>query len=127
MKKLSLIALPLALLGAVFFLGGCGSQKAAPAANSGAMAPAMAPGQIKGAVMIRNSAFNPIEMTIAKGENIIWMNEDSASHQIASDTNLFSGNSISKGQNYSFTFKDTGTFPYHCAIHPFMKGTIIVK
>lgn len=79
------------------------------------------------AVTIQNFAFSPASLTIKKGESVTWTNEDSAPHQIASDSNAFSGNAISKGQTYSFTFNDAGEFDYHCAIHPSMKGKIIVQ
>jgi plastocyanin len=35
-------------------------------------------------------------------------------------------NTLGRGQSYSFTFTESGTFPYHCGIHPSMKGTITV-
>ena len=144
MKKISPFVLPLALLGVVFFLGGCGyqsaSQSTTPAPNSAANTPATpspsssatktpspATGQVAGAVTIQNFAFSPAEITIAKGETVTWTNEDSSPHQIASDNGKFQGPSFSKGQTYSFTFNDTGAFPYHCAIHPMMKGNIVVK
>jgi amicyanin len=145
MKKISLLALPLALLGAVLFLGGCGyqntSQSTTPATNySAATAPATTPSsnsaatvpspttnQAAGAVTIQNFAFSPASLTIKKGETVTWTNQDSAPHQIASDNGKFQGPSFSKGQTYSFTFNDTGTFPYHCTIHPMMKATIVVQ
>lgn len=79
------------------------------------------------AVMIQNFAFSPATLEIKKGKTVTWTNEDSSDHQVASDTNVFSGSPLSKGQTYSFTFNETGSFPYHCVIHPSMKGTIIVK
>jgi amicyanin len=146
MKKISLLALPLALLGAVFFLGGCGYQTAnqgtapqgssnpktspatTPATNSAETTPSPAANQPSGAVTIQNFAFSPADLKIKKGDTVTWTNEDSAPHQIASDTTgKFQGPSISKGQTYSFTFNDTGTFPYHCVIHPMMKATITVE
>jgi plastocyanin len=30
------------------------------------------------------------------------------------------------GATFSFTFAKAGTFAYHCTIHPFMKGTVVV-
>jgi len=33
---------------------------------------------------------------------------------------------LSAGQTYSHTFSKTGVFPYHCGVHPSMKGTITV-
>jgi amicyanin len=80
------------------------------------------------AVTIQNFAFSPADLKIKKGDTVTWTNEDSAPHQIASDTTgKFQGPSFSKGQTYSFTFNDTGTFPYHCVIHPMMKATVTVE
>jgi plastocyanin len=28
---------------------------------------------------------------------------------------------------FSYTFNNAGTYPYHCSIHTYMTGTIIVK
>jgi plastocyanin len=79
------------------------------------------------AVTIQNFAFSPATLEVNKGDTVTWTNEDSVPHQIASDTNVFLGSSMNKGQTFSFTFTETGIFPYHCAIHPSMQGKIIVK
>jgi plastocyanin len=39
---------------------------------------------------------------------------------------IFSSPSFGLGQNYSFTFTNAGTYPYHCGIHLSMHGTVIV-
>jgi plastocyanin len=138
MKKISLIALPLALLAAVFFLGGCGYQSTTPATGSNAPKTAPAPNspgtpssptanQSSGAVAIQNFAFSPASLTIKKGESVTWTNEDSVAHIIVSDSSAFQSGSLAKGQTFSFTFNQTGQFPYHCSIHPSMKATIIVQ
>ena len=79
------------------------------------------------AVTIQNFAFSPASLTIKKGDVVTWTNQDSAPHQVTSDNGKFQGPAISKSETYSFTFNETGTFPYHCAIHPMMKGTITVQ
>lgn len=141
MKKISPLALPLALLGAALFLGGCGyqtpSQPAAPTSgssptptttpNSVSATPSPSSDQTTGAVTIQNFAFSPASLTIKKGETVTWTNKDSAPHQIASDNGKFQGPQMSNGQTYSFTFNETGTFPYHCVIHPMMKAAITVQ
>jgi amicyanin len=144
MKKISLLALPLALLAAVFFLGGCGyqaptnqgttpasgntvSRTPSPASNSAVTAPSSTTNQTANAVTIQNFAFSPASLTIKKGESVTWTNEDSVPHQIVSDSGAFQGNTINKGQTYSFTFNTAGQFPYHCSIHPSMKGIVIVQ
>ena len=34
---------------------------------------------------------------------------------------------LNPGNTYAFTFNTPGTYSYHCAIHPQMRGTIIVQ
>lgn len=83
---------------------------------------------------IENFSFNPPVLEIKAGDTVVWTNKDSAPHQIASDPHpkhtdlpaLSSGN-LSINQTYSFTFNDIGEFNYHCHLHPYMKGKIIVK
>lgn len=76
-------------------------------------------------VSIHNFAFQPQSITIHQGDTVVWTNNDSVGHQIVGGP--INGPVISNGQTYSFTFNTTGTFDYHCAIHPSMTGTIVVQ
>lgn len=85
-------------------------------------------------VAIENFAFVPQVIKIKKGTTVTWTNKDSAVHKIASDphpahTDLPGLVSQTFGQNqiYSFTFDNTGTFGYHCHLHPYMKGQVVVE
>ena len=44
----------------------------------------------------------------------------------AATSGVFDSSLIMAGQSYSFTFDTAGTYPYHCMVHPWMQGTIIV-
>ena len=69
-------------------------------------------------------------LTIRTGTTVTWTNQDSAPHQIASDSGSplsFSSDSLSNGASYQVTFAEPGTYSYHCAIHPSMKGTVVVQ
>lgn len=77
-------------------------------------------------VSIRNFAFTPSSLRIAKGTKVVWTNNDAVPHRIASNGEFHDSNTLNQGESYSFTFKDAGTFPYHCAIHPSMQATIEV-
>lgn len=76
-------------------------------------------------VTILNFSFSPSSLTIKKGESVTWLNEDSAPHAINFET--FSSDTFSKGESYSKTFNEAGSFNYYCSIHPSMIGKIIVE
>ncbi len=76
-------------------------------------------------VAIQNFAFNPVAVTINKGDTVKWTNMDSATHRIKADA--FNSNNLSQGQSFEFKFDNSGAYNYICGIHPFMNGRIIVK
>ena len=85
-------------------------------------------------VTIQNFAFSPPTMTVSQGTTVTWVNQDSAAHQIINDASgsnaegaIFKSPIIPQGASYSFMFTIPGTYPYHCTIHPSMKGTITVR
>src|ERR1051325_903781 len=39
---------------------------------------------------------------------------------------IFDSGELATGETFSWTFNETGTFTYHCHIHPNMKGTVQV-
>jgi amicyanin len=78
-------------------------------------------------VAIQNMAFNPPSLTVKAGTSVKWTNLDPNTHDVTSDTGIFQSGNLSNGQSYSYTFNQTGTYPYHCAIHPFMKASIVVQ
>jgi len=75
-------------------------------------------------ISIKNFAFSPGTITIKSGTTVTWLNEDSAPHTIKFAT--FNSNILNNGATFQFTFNDAGTYDYYCAIHPSMKGKIIV-
>ena len=80
-------------------------------------------------VSIKNFAFNPPNMTVAPGTTLTWVNNDQVPHT-ATATNpagVFDSGTLQPGQSYSFTFNKPGTYAYHCAIHPYMTGTVTVS
>jgi plastocyanin len=63
----------------------------------------------------------PIESTVS------WTNDDSIQHTITSDEEgLFVSGPISPGDTFDNTFDTPGDFGYHCSIHPWMTGRVMV-
>jgi plastocyanin len=123
-KKIALLTLTLA---GIIILSGCSSY-GTPAKTSLANTPAQTSATAQtqsNAINIQNFAFSPATLTVKKGAVVTWTNNDSVPHQIKSAT--FNSSSLSKGQTFSFTFNDAGSFDYSCAIHPSMSGKIIVE
>jgi len=81
-------------------------------------------------ITIKNFAFDPSVLTVKAGTTVTWVNNDGAAHTIVSDTGTpasFSSDPFATGASYTFTFTQPGIYPYHCSIHPTMKGEIIVQ
>jgi plastocyanin len=78
-------------------------------------------------VWIQGMAFTPSTITVAAGTTIKWTNKDAVNHTVTSDTGLFESGSMGDGATFSLMFDTPGSFPYHCAVHPGMKATVVVN
>ena len=80
-----------------------------------------------------NECFIPYEVNINVGESVIWSNDDSAAHTVTSGSaadgasGVFDSSLFMAGTTFSHEFENSGTFPYHCMVHPWMEGTVIVE
>lgn len=115
--------LMIALL-ALFVLG-CAQQSSPPASNPTPSAPE--PGASKAMVEIKGFAFSPASIEVSAGTTVTWKNSDSVSHTATGDAGEFDTGNIQGGGEGSYTFNTPGTYAYHCALHPSMKGTVVVK
>ena len=79
-------------------------------------------------VMIDNFTFAPQQLTVQVGTTVTWTNEDDIPHNIVSSARgAFKSKVMDTEGKYSFTFTNPGSFEYFCALHPHMKGTIVVE
>jgi plastocyanin len=73
-------------------------------------------------------AFVPPQISVSSEGNIVsWTNEDSTEHTVTADDGSFDSGPISPGDTFENTLDSPGDFGYHCAIHPFMTGVVIVE
>jgi plastocyanin len=77
-------------------------------------------------VQIVEFSYEPDPVVVQAGGKVIWQNEDTAPHTATADDGSFDTGTIEKGKLGSVTFKEPGTFTYHCEIHPTMHGTVEV-
>ncbi|HUU56732.1 MAG TPA: plastocyanin/azurin family copper-binding protein [bacterium] len=77
-------------------------------------------------VQIRDFEFVPAAVVIMKGENVKWTNLGQVTHTSTSDTGKWDSGDPAHGRSFEFRFTTTGSFAYHCAYHPAMKGTVRV-
>jgi plastocyanin len=48
-------------------------------------------------------------------------------HTLVADDASFRSSGLQLNQTFSQTFSTPGTYPYHCSIHPFMQGKVVVQ
>jgi plastocyanin len=78
-------------------------------------------------IKITSTAFSPKNVTINFADTVKWTNSDTVNRQLVADSGAFASPILKPGQSYSFTFKTPGTFNYHDALKPAVKGTVTVK
>lgn len=78
-------------------------------------------------VSIKDMAFSPDNITIAKGSTVTWTNNDNTIHTVTANDGSFASDSLANGKTYSHTFNTPGVYKYRCVIHPNMIGTITVQ
>jgi plastocyanin len=72
-------------------------------------------------------SFDPPQINVPTGSIVSWTNADSIQHTVTSDEQgLFDAGPISPGDTFENVFDSAGEFGYHCAIHPFMTGLVMV-
>jgi plastocyanin len=72
--------------------------------------------------------YDPSPTTVKAGTTVEWSWEDGANkHSVTSDSGTFDSCLRSLGGKFPVTFQVAGPFPYHCSIHPGMKGILTVS
>ena len=78
-------------------------------------------------VNIKDFEFVPSKVTIKVGGTVTWTNGGPSVHTVTADDGSFDSGQLQKGKTFSRTFESTGTFSYHCSIHPSMKAQVVVE
>lgn len=95
----------------------------------GAALEAMPAGAATVGLTVRDFEFLPPTLTVPVGTTVRVTNTGSAGHTWSSDSGdaqTWDSGVINPGGTFSVTFNQAGSFGYHCNIHTFMTGTIVV-
>lgn len=88
-------------------------------------APALAPAATH-TVVIEGMKFQPAEITVKRGDKVVWENKDVVPHTATAKGHFDSG-PISSGKRFTWVAKAPGSTAYVCAYHPGMQGKVTVK
>lgn len=77
-------------------------------------------------VSIRSTAFAPKTVTIPGGDTVTWKNTDTVNHQVVANNGAFASGQIAPNRIYAKRIDTPGTYNYHDALHPTLKGTVKV-
>ena len=123
------VALITLVLFTTSLLGGCFSehQDGATEPVDDPSCPAPAAAQGKTLVRIKNYAFSPDTVRIARNATVFWLNCDNDTHTSTSDTRVWDSPIFVRNQTFERQFANAGSFPYHCTPHPTMRAVVIVQ
>jgi plastocyanin len=145
MTRLRTAILP-GFLVASIMLAACGGQAATPSASepsatqsAAASEPAASESQPAASetaevrVRIRNSSYDPTELTIPAGTEVTFLNADGFTHTVTEGTDgqpvddPIVDEEIDQNGSVSVTFDEPGTYNITCKIHSSMNMTITVE
>jgi plastocyanin len=90
------------------------------------LAPALVFADDAHTIIQKGRRFSTAEVTIRKGDSLVFTNNDEFIHQIYA-ADLFDSDERAPGQTLTENFPNSGTFEVHCHIHPKMKLVVHVN
>ena len=80
-------------------------------------------------VAVGHNRLTPSKLTVKPGTTVTFENQDEmpGGHTIVADDGSFESPGLAKGQSWSHTFDEPGTYPYSIKEHPAAKGSVTVE
>ena len=134
----SMYASPTARTGESTGSGGDHSSSASGTVTTAVVTPAVVDVQVPSGASSNLTSFgnlgfypNTVIVVIGVNNTVAWTNNDSVMHTITSlsiptGAHAFD-EALDPGSKYSLTLTVPGAYRYHCNIHPWMFGTVIVE
>lgn len=108
------------LLVTLFLINGCTSN------DTNSTKQSETPAHSVDTVILQQMKFNPAELTVNKGDTIVWINNDLVDHNVTSlRDKFFYSDTLKVGSSWKWVVTDSAA--YFCSIHPSMLGKILIK
>lgn len=81
-------------------------------------------------VRIKEIDYHPVRLAIRRGERVTWrfLDGPATKHSVTSSgSSRFRSSREQFGGSYSVRFIRRGTYRYHCTVHAFMHGSVVVR
>lgn len=66
----------------------------------------------------------PARLDILAGESVRWTNTSARTHTVTADDERFDSGRLSSSATYTQRFATPGEAPYHCRLHPLIRGVV---
>jgi plastocyanin len=97
---------------------------AAPASSQHGAGPETAPPI---PVSIGFASVDPQHLDVLIGDTVRWTNDSVRAHTVTADDGSFDSGRLGVDAVFTRAFMDAGDVPYHCVIHPFIRGDVRVS
>ncbi len=80
-------------------------------------------------VGIKDSRYDPTDISIAAGESVTFTNNDGYDHTVTSKDDSpieYNSDTFGEGETFEQTYDEAGSYSFFCKIHPTMRGTVTV-
>jgi len=77
-------------------------------------------------VSIGFDAVKPQHLDVLLGDTVTWTNDSVRTHTVTADNGAFDSGRVVPTATFTRTFTALGDTPYHCVLHPFIRGDVQV-
>lgn len=76
-------------------------------------------------IEIKDMQFQPAELTVTKGDTVMWINKDIVAHNATQKDSAWASPNLISDATWKMVINNSDS--YYCSIHINMKGSLIVE
>jgi plastocyanin len=77
-------------------------------------------------VSIQFGAYAPATIDVLIGDTVRWSNDSTRNHTVTDDASAYDSGLLPPTYAFAHRFDAPGAFPYHCRLHPYIRGAVDV-